>query len=277
MVLESLVNPKSAQRYYLLLLLVGFLYATIGLFFSYWIFRDQAGLVMVLFVVLAAVPLFYATMKREEEQVINTLKEKDILKSHAKVVRFFMFFFVGLTFGFAFWYVVLPFADSVNIFQIQLKTISSLNQQVTGNVAQVALFSKIFLNNLKVMVFSIVFSFIFGSGAIFILTWNGSVIGAAVGSFINLYLFKIPSQDLLVYFQAIVMSVLRYFVHGIPEITAYFTAGLAGGILSASIIRGRFKENFEKILLDFSDLTIISILLLLIAGLLEVFVTPIFF
>jgi uncharacterized membrane protein SpoIIM required for sporulation len=51
---------------------------------------------------------------------------------------------------------------------------------------------------------------IFGAGAIFILAWNASVIAAAIGIFANSDLSKLP------------MGVMRYMIHGIPEIGAYF-------------------------------------------------------
>ena len=39
------------------------------------------------------------------------------------------------------------------------------------------------------------------------------------------------------YFQAGSSGVFRYMIHGIPEIAAYFIAGLAGGIVFNSVIR----------------------------------------
>jgi uncharacterized membrane protein SpoIIM required for sporulation len=64
----------------------------------------------------------------------------------------------------------------------------------------------------------------------------------------------------------------------VPEIAAYFVAGLAGGIISIAIIRHDFgTKKFEHILLDSADLFLLSIGLLLVAGILEVWVTPVFF
>ena len=93
MVLESIIGPLKAEKNYWSLILVGFLYGTVGLFLSYWIFQDQAGIVMVFFVVIAAVPLFYRTMRREESKIGVLKNETALLMSHASVLRFFMFFF----------------------------------------------------------------------------------------------------------------------------------------------------------------------------------------
>jgi uncharacterized membrane protein SpoIIM required for sporulation len=68
---------------------------------------------------------------------------------------------------------------------------------------------------------------------------------------------------------------VRYFPHGILEILAYFTAGLAGGILSVAIIRHKAgTKRFMDIIFDSADLLLISLVILFIAGIVEVFVTP---
>ena len=133
------------------------------------------------------------------------------------------------------------------------------------------------MNNIKVLSFCILFSFIFGLGAIFILIWNASVIGAAIGHFIRANISSIAGAAGLpkaaAYFQAFSLGLLRYSVHGIPEIAAYFTAGLAGGIISIAIVNHDFRtKNFQKVVIDSADLILISIVILIIAGFLEVFV-----
>ena len=71
---------------------------------------------------------------------------------------------------------------------------------------------------------------------------------------------------------------MKYAIHGIPEIAAYFVAGLGGGIISVAVIKENFAtKKFSKVILDSSDLILIAVLLLIIAGLLEVYITPILF
>jgi len=282
MVLESLFNPFKPVKKSWHLLVLGFFYGSIALFLSLWIFEEHASLVLVFLSVMATLPLFYATLKAEEEKDLLLPTESELLREHGKAIKFFIYLFLGLTIAFSFWYVALPSQLSNNIFKVQTQTIASLNQQVTGNVAQLSLLNKIFLNNVKVMIFCILFSFIYGSGAIFILTWNASVIGAAAGNFIKTHLAQYASavgfQKVGSYFYATGLGVLRYSIHGIPEIAAYFVAGLAGGILSVAVIKHDFgTKHFERILLDSSDLILISVFILFVAAILEVFVTPIFF
>jgi len=55
------------------------------------------------------------------------------------------------------------------------------------------------------------------------------------------------------------ISFLRYAIHGIPEILAYFTAGLAGGIISVAVIRHDFlTKKFKNIVIDSVDLTVLT-------------------
>jgi uncharacterized membrane protein SpoIIM required for sporulation len=56
----------------------------------------------------------------------------------------------------------------------------------------------IFINNVYVLIFSLVFSLVFGAGAIFILAWNASVIATAIGIFSQSSLSNLP------------LSILRY-------------------------------------------------------------------
>ena len=71
------------------------------------------------------------------------------------------------------------------MFNVQLETIRSINAGAVGLSVGSDFVMQIFSNNVRVMVFCILFAFLFGAGAIFILTWNASVIAAAIGSFIR--------------------------------------------------------------------------------------------
>jgi uncharacterized membrane protein SpoIIM required for sporulation len=283
MVLESIINPMKAERKPWEMLFIGFVYSSVAVFLSLWIFEQYASLVMVFLTVIACTPLMYNTIKVEEEKDLNINKEFTLLKEHSRALSFFMFLFVGITLSYAFWYTLLPMNVTGNLFSIQTETIANINNQVTGlNIQSLGVLGRIFSNNMKVLVFCLLFSFIYGIGAIFILTWNASVIGAAIGNFIRSNLAQYSNLVGLMkvggYLQISSLGIMRYALHGIPEILAYFVAGLAGGIISVAVIRHDFgTKRFEKILLDSSDLIILSLVILLIAALLEVYVTPLLF
>lgn len=282
MVLEALTNPLRAEAKPWVTFFHGFIYATAGAFLSYWIFAQYASLVMVFMASLAAVPLFLNTTRLEEEKDLQLESEGARLREHRKALEFFMFLFIGMVAGFTLWYLILPSGMVQALFSVQTETISGLQHYVTADVARGGLFSKIFFNNIKVLVFCILFSFIYGMGALFILTWNASVIAVAAGNFIRAQLANAAGSLGLgmvsSYFYIVSLSFVRYFIHGIPEILAYFVGGLAGGIISIAIINHDFgTKKFEKIVLDAADLTLLAIGLLIIAAIIEVYVTPVLF
>lgn len=283
MVLESLTNPLKAEKKPANMIFLGFLYSSVALFVSLWIFREQASLVMVFLTVMACIPLMYNTIKMEEKKDLIIEKESVLLKEHAKALMFFMYLFIGFTLAFAFWYVVLPSDLINNAFSTQTQTILQINYGVTGAASgKLGVFSKILFNNIKVLIFCILFAFLYGVGAIFILTWNASVIGVAIGNFIRSNISNIAATNHFVaagnYLKVISFGLLRYSIHGVPEILGYFVGGLAGGIISIAVIRHDLgTEKFEHIVLDSTELVILSLALLFVAALLEVFVTPALF
>ena len=283
MVLESLLNPLKAEKKPWEMFFIGFLYSSIAIVLSLWIFKDQASVVMVFFTVMACLPIVYNTMRLEESKDLEISEEITLLKEHNKAIVFLMFLFLGMTVSFVVWYVFLPSGTIGMVFGMQTTTIEAINNQVSGNAyQQFSTFSKILLNNIKVLAFAILFAFIYGAGAIFILTWNASVIGAAIGSFIRSnigdYAGAIGLYQISDYFSLASIGLLRYSLHGIPEILGYIVGGLAGGIISVAIIKKHYKdEKFSHIIFDISELLIISLLFLLSAAALEVWVTPILF
>ena len=215
MVLESLLNPVKAERKPWEMFFIGFLYSSVAILLSMWIFRDQTSLVMVFLTVMACIPIVYNTMKLEEKKDMEIPKERALMKEHNKAIAFLMFLFFGITISFVAWYIFLPSNIIDYAFDKQIATIQAINNQVAGNAyQQFSAFSKIFFNNVKVLSFSILFAFIYGAGAIFILTWNASVIGAAIGNFIrsNLsgYAGLLGFDKFSSYFNVISIGLLRY-------------------------------------------------------------------
>ena len=283
MVVEALLYPIKAEKKPWEMFFLGFLYTSIGIFLSLWIFRDQASLIMVFMITMAALPIFYNTMKLEESKDMIMDKEIAILREHNKAVTFFMYMFIGITIASALWYSVLPTETINGLFDKQIGTIQAINNQVTGNfIYNVNIFWRIFFNNFKVLVFSVLFALVYGAGAIFILAWNATVIGAAIGNFIRAnissYTSSIGMFQAGSYFHVVSLGLLKYSIHGIPEIAAYFYGGLAGGIFSVALIRKHFMtQKFPTLVVDFSELILIAIGFLIAAAFLEVYVTPVLF
>ncbi len=287
---ESLVNPKKAARRPYEMFFIGLLYAALATVLSHWlfatnvVFEKHISVISVFFTVMFSLPFMYYTIKLEEGKDLKIKSELRLLKEHGRALLCFIFLFLGFVVAFAVLY-SLPGMD----FMTQVETFCQINSvggeqyescvenNIQGAVIHevrkiegAAVFNhdleSIFMNNIYVLVLCVLFSFFFGAGAIFILAWNASVIGAAIGIFTGKSLEAIP------------FGLMRYMGHGILEILAYFIAGLAGGIIGVAVIKHDFEsEKIKRILLDVLLLLAISIGILFGAALIEVYFVPLFF
>jgi uncharacterized membrane protein SpoIIM required for sporulation len=281
MVLELLTNPFRAKQKPLQLFFIGFVYATAGLFLANWIFKEQASMIMVFITVLGCLPLVYNTIKEEAVLDLKIAEEKRVLVEHGKVFLYLMLLFLGFTAAYCFWYLILPGSLVHSIFNVQSTTIEAINTKISGNFISNTLIN-IFLNNIKVLVLCTLFSFLYGAGAIFILTWNASVISTAIGNFVRTNLENYSSTlgftKVASYLHILSLGFLRYMLHGIPEILAYFIAAVAGGLISIAVMSEKLgTKNFEKMILDSTNLIIASVIILAAAAFIEVFITPLLF
>jgi len=289
--LESLINPKRAERRPWEMFFIGLLYASVSLLVVSFVFgkdnilRDYGGIFVLLFIVLCTLPFMYYLIKLEEEKDIQISNEGKLIKEHSKALWSLMFLFAGILVGLSLLYIILPSHTAVN-FNAQIKVFCAINSPanfdycierqgispVTGSATRPELIMNIFANNIYVLIFTLLFSLAFGAGAIFVLAWNASVIAVAIGIFFkdNFY----GGFHIAGFF----LSFFRYMLHGGLEIASYFIAALAGGVISVAIIRKDLRgERLWKILQDSLILIIIAIVILIIATLLEVFVTPTLF
>ncbi len=276
MVLEGL-SVLSVEKKPWEALVSGSIYVFVAAFLSLILFPESASIVSVLLVVVASLPLVYDAIRFEEKVDLKYSDEHHIIEHHKLFVWFVLFLFLGFSLGFFLLYSFLPSTYVNQLFSAQISTIQSVNSTTGNYVSLQGAFFSILFNNIKVLAFCLLFSFLYGSGAIFILSWNASVLGAAMGNFFRETLSKM-APSLSSYFAVGTLSLLRYFIHGIPEITAYLLAGLAGSLISTAVVNNDFRtKRFYKVLDDSTDLILLSLILLFVAALLEVFITPLFF
>lgn len=281
MVLESILGVKTAEKTPAYVFFLGLLYASIAIFISLWIFRSEASLIMVFFMVLASIPLIYKTINFEAKK--DYYSKDDAPKFHIEALKIFLYLFLGFMIAMTIWYIFLPTDIVYDLFSSQISTIKSINgTEFTGNITSWNFLSIIILNNLKVLTLCLLFSFFFGAGALFIFAWNASVISTATGNFIRTKLAEYATTvgfiKVGIYLQVFSLALVRYMTHGIFEILAYLVAGLAGGLISIAVVNHHFEgEHFKIIMKDAIDLVILSVLLIMIAGFIEVFITPLFF
>jgi len=283
--LESLINPKIAEKSPWRMFLIGLIYGSLSLLLVHWFFSADpvlskfSGILVVTFCVMFSLPFMYFMIRQEEEEDEEVEGLFKLWETHGDALLAFMFLFLGFVLAFSFWHIVL--GDS-NLFNAQIQTYCSINspgtveecverysfdQMIsTGAATNGSRFLSIIENNVYVMIFTLIFSLVFGAGAIFILAWNASVIAAAVGIFTEYKIIDVP------------LGVLRYMIHGFPEIAAYFVTALAGGIFGIGIIRNGIRtKKFLRVIENTILLLFIAILILIIAALIEVYLTPILF
>jgi len=291
--LESLINPKKAERRPWEMFFIGLFYALFSIIFVNWmfardpVFGNSTSLLIITFTVMLSIPFMFYTIKFEEKKDEEIEKERILIREHGKALLAFTFLFLGFLVAFSLAYVILPQNVVSKNFELPIKQYCTINSPgnvegciteqlgvgitgeasgITGQATGWNRVMDIFSNNMYVLIFCLIFSLAFGAGAIFILTWNASVIASAIGSLSKASLTQFPA------------AFFKYMIHGLPEIGAYFVAGLAGGIISMAVIRHDVKEaKFWYILQDSIDLIILSVVVLFVATLIEVFITPLIF
>jgi len=285
--LEMIIKPKSLEHGPWKMFFVGLVYASLSLILVHWFFSGDAvlskfsGMIVVTFCVMFSLPFMYFLIKREEEEDEMIEGFFSVWRTHIDAVYAFMWLFFGFIIAFSFWFIVL---GNSNLFNAQIQTYCLINNPgniedcvarysldqggltTTGAATREIRFLSILENNIFVMIFTLIFSLLFGAGAIFVLAWNASVISAAIGIFTSYDLKDIP------------LGVGRYMIHGFPEIAAYFVTALAGGIFGVSFIRNGIKDpKFLRVVENTVILLFISIVILIFAAFLEVYFTPILF
>ena len=280
------MNPAKAERRPWEMFFVGLFYASLSVILVVWVFAKDAvlikssGILVVLFTVIFSMPFVFFTLKMEEERITKNRGSWQLLKDHRRAIYAFLWLFLGFTIAFFIWYSILPTTES---FRTQIEVYCQINRPSSFNdcVSQYGIKEAptivpflsnkerlflIFTNNMYVLLFTLIFSLVFGAGVIFVLAWNATVIGAAMGIFTEYSI------------SGILIGLTRFFLHGIFEIASYFIIALAGGIVSVAIVNHETgTSKFWDILQDSLNLIILSIVVLFAAALIEVFVTPLFF
>lgn len=284
--LESLINPKRAEKGPWKMFFIGVLYASLSLLLVHFLFSSDSvlskfsGLMVVLFCVMFSLPFIYYTIKNEEVEDEEVEGILGVWKTHWDAISAFMWLFFGFIVAFAFWYIIL---QNTNLLNAQIETYCNINSpgSVEDCISEYSFTSKtisasalsdssrflsIIGNNFGVMIFTLIFSLIFGAGAIFVLAWNASVISAAIGIFTRYNISEIP------------IGLMRYMIHGFPEIAAYFITALAGGIFGVGAIRhGIANKKFIHVLLNVIILIFSALVILIVAAIIEVYITPLLF
>ncbi|MFW6024745.1 MAG: stage II sporulation protein M [Candidatus Woesearchaeota archaeon] len=284
MVVESLINPKNVLKEPHRVFFYSFIVSVLAVILSYYLFHDFASIASLAFIVIGLLPFVNKILKVEEGVDVTLSSEKEMMKEHRKAIKVFLYIFLAISLAYLLFYLILP-TEAINVlFNYQIETITNINSvsgssNMAGNMVSSHPFFIILLNNLRVLIFCIIFSFIYSSGAIFVMAWNASLISVAIGSFIrngiSQLLNSFGSLSGFNYVHIFSVGILRYFLHGVFEVVAYLFAALAGGIISYAVINHHYQsKRFYNVVFDSFDLIVLSIIFLIIGALIEIYISP---
>ncbi|OGI12648.1 hypothetical protein A3K64_03650 [Candidatus Micrarchaeota archaeon RBG_16_36_9] len=256
MVLESIFPVKKVIKNPIDMFVLSVIITLVSIYIANMIFPGPStGKLITVFITVALAPVVYGVFKEEEETEREEAEHrinKGFFDRHEKPLKIFTLLFIGI---FTAIFIVSVMSDSSyvdEIFSDQLSEIQRITSISSGNAVANALSSDILdlilWNNLRVMGLSFLLSFLIGVGSIVILAWNASILALYLASFVK--------KGLIEEFMVRTISIIP---HAPIEIFGYFFAGIAGGILSAGLIREKFLS--KEFLLVFKD----SLLLMFLA------------
>ncbi len=257
MVLEKLVTIREAVRHPLWMFVIGALVSVVSLFISFIVFPNSIGLFTSVLVTFIMTPFMVNLLTYEAFVTEVEIKRKirqNFFQRHWHMLLIYTAFFSGMIVALSLVFILLPDATVEKLFQDQIDEI----KLIRGSFLFSSTFLKIAINNIGVLMLSVMFAFIFGSGAIFILSWNASVLSAAIGL----------TAKSLGGLSGIPIALITYLPHGVFEIAAYFLGGIAGGILSAVIMR-RKTELFGVMIKDSMKVLGGAVALLIVGAVIE--------
>ena len=257
MVLERLIGTKELLKDPLKAFFLGIIISLISLFIAYTVFPKTTGLFTVILITMASIPLINRMLRYEEYEDEKMMETHTFFQRYGDVILAYVTFFSGMIIAMSLSFVILPDQVAETVFDEQINEINIIRGKFTFG----SKFFEILMNNISVLMLSFLFSFLFGSGAIFILGWNASVLSAAIG------LLAKASGGV----KAVPSAVLMFLPHGSFEIGAYFIGAIAGGLVSAAVMRKR-SLKFWHVVRDSMKLLILSFIFLLLGAVIETFI-----
>jgi len=254
MVLERLLGVKETLKDPIKTFILGVIVSLVALFISYTVFTESTGLFAVVIITMATMPLMNRVMSYEEKEDEEIMEKSTFFHRYGDIITSYIALFSGMILAMSIAFVILPDTVTQRVFDEQINEINIIR----GKFDFENQFLEIFANNTSVLMLSFLFSFLFGSGAIFILGWNASVLAAAIG------LISKSAGGM----KALPAAVMMFLPHGSFEISAYFIGAIAGGLISAAIMRKK-SLKFWFVVKDSLKLLIISFIFLLIGGIIE--------
>ena len=255
MVLEWFLRAKTDRKHPFTIFVFTFFASLISMFISYFVFKENIGIFNIVIISLVLVTFINSMLFLEEKETEFEM-DKSFWERHGDIISAFASMFIGMTLAMSLAYIILPEEVSQKVFNEQIREINIIQGRFTFS----SQFLEIVANNFSVLSLSFLLSFLIGTGAILILSWNASVLAAAIGMVAKSLggLHGLP------------LAIMTFLPHGVFEITAYFIGAIGGGLVSAAIARKHSK--FDLILKDAFMLFGIAVIMLVIGGIIETFI-----
>ncbi len=264
MVVEQFLDRKIVSKHFLFV----FVISAINVFVAYLaqaVFFPGKSLGLVLFVTLLLVPSLHHLMVLEEK--IERTGTKDFFKKHRMLLKVYLGAFLGLLAGFLLLTTIVPDALSYQQEELQKShidpiTINKFTQEYQPTPTRaLALFS----HNLLYLIAGFIVSIFYGAGAVVLIAYNASFFAAFVLTLITKLGFTPANVSVAL-------------LHLLPETMGFICAAIAGGTLSRALIKEKVvSKAFKNVLRNDILILLIGIALVLLAAILETYVTaPVF-
>lgn len=272
MVFEQFLRIKTIERRPYYTFFLGLLYVFIAYFTSKLFFNEKISISIMFLITLLLVPTVLRLLNIEEIR-----ERKDGLRrffyDHKDIFEVYLFLFLGIFVG----CFLLGLLSGINTFDYQLNLLKSQeglsselvqNKLTEGVSSSFQGFLGLLENNLAVALLCFVLSFFYGAGAMFLIVLNASVFSTFVLFVMNNLATTLNKTAIFGIF----------LVHLLPELFGFMLAAIAGGVVSKALMKEKFgSEPFRNIIKDSSAIFLFSMAFIILAALLETYVSTALF
>lgn len=259
MAVEQLIRMDTVIKKPFFAFYIGLLASTLGVLLSMRVLQMFSSILLIVFAIIPLIPLLTGVMMRDER--ISEHNLHDHIWSHP-FLKVYSYLFLGLVFGYTLWFTLLPTLVGQDLFYSQIAVLNG--EPVQNSFTAVSYGWHIFVNNMQFLIFVFFLSFLFGAGAIFILTWNASILGVFFGESLHRFFGATPLLPI---------NLFTIWIHGLPEFFAYFIAAVSGGVFGVVLFKRRFGSPlFQKVVSECGRLFLLATGILIFAAFLEVLV-----
>jgi uncharacterized membrane protein SpoIIM required for sporulation len=260
------IEKHWLQRSALVAFLTGISFTVISYIVASFLFRHTThliGITTIFFTVILTMPVLTFILKQEEDM---EKKKGNFFKKNGKVIDFYVYYFLGVFVVFLILSLLMPWTvfSKDNFYNIEPTT--EIVRVPGALFSDGQLLKQIVINNLYLAGIAVLISLFFGAGSIFLLVLNASMAASVLGT-----LIRTSDGPIL---QALICKTSIFSIHFLPEMIGVLIAALAGGLLYIDFAKEKlFSRDFDKVLLDAAELFGIAIITIIVAAVLEVFVS----